>query len=220
MTEAVQSLSLANPDVFVIQGNDAGGHGQRQSASIVSLVPEVLDTLQDAGRSDIPVLAAGGIVESRGFAAALALGASGAVMGTRFLVADESGVVQGWKRDIIRTRAGGVSTLRSTLCDRLKGTRNWPSQYDGRAIKNRGHTDEEAGMSEEQNVQLYNEELKQGDDAWGPHGRMVAYAGTGVGLINKVEPAERIVNEILSGTRHAFERSAQAVADDTAQSRL
>ena len=215
VSEAIRSLHLANPDALVMQGTDAGGHGQRQSASILSLVPEVLDRLQDTGHSNLPVLAAGGIADSRGLAAAMALGASGAVMGTRFLAAEEAGIASGWKRDIIRTEDGGVSTVRSTLCDRLKGTKGWPEQYDGRAIRNQGHVDEEAGMPEEQNVKRYDEELKLGDDAWGPSGRMVAYAGTGVGLIKQVEPAERIVGDIRRGARHALERSARAVADDT-----
>lgn len=220
VAEAKQGLYLANPDVLITQGSDAGGHGQHRSASIVSLVPEVVDMLKNAGRSEIPVLAAGGIVDGRGCAAALTLGASGAVMGTRFLVAEESSIAPGWKHEILRSQDGGVSTLRSTLCDRLKETKGWPSQYDGRVIKNKGHKDEEAGMPEEENVKRYKEELKQGDHAWGPHGRMVAYAGTGVGLIKQPERAERMVNEILSETRHVLERSAQAVADGIAHSRL
>ena len=218
VADAMRSHESA--DVLVLQGGDAGGHGLQKSASVISLVPEVLDMLHNAGRSDMPILAAGGIVEARGFAAALALGASGAVMGTRFLAAEESGIPAGWKRELLRTRDGGISTLRSTLSDRLKGTKGWPPQYDGRAIGNKGHVDEESGMSEAENVKLYKEELKQGEDAWGPHGRMIAYAGTGVGLIKRVEPAETIVHEILSGTRNAVECASAAVGDDIVQSRL
>ena len=75
--EATEAVRLTKPDVLILQGTDAGGHGLAQSAGVVSLVPETLDALSTIGASDIPVLAAGGIVEGRGVAAALALGAQG-----------------------------------------------------------------------------------------------------------------------------------------------
>ena len=81
-------------------------------------------------------------------------------------MAEESGIANGWKREIIRVQDGGVSTIRSTLGDRLKQTKGWPSHYDGRAIKNKGHEDEDAGVSESRNVELYQAESKQGDGAW------------------------------------------------------
>lgn len=210
--EALESVSLANPDVLILQGADAGGHGRRQAASLISLVPEVLDSLKAAGRQDIPVLAAGGIVEPRAAAAALALGASGIVMGTRFLAAEEAGIAQGWKQALLRATDGGVSTIRSTLCDRLKETRpEWSVEYDGRQLKNQGHVDEDAGMSEAENIKLYKAEMKMVNEisTWENGGRMVAYSGTGVGLIKTIEPARSIVEEILQGTRPVLERSVQ-----------
>lgn len=216
----MRSLSFANPDVLVMQGNDAGGHGKSRSASIISLVPEVLDRLRDAGRSDIPILAAGGIVNARGVAAAIMLGASGAVMGTRFLVAEESGIAGGWKTELLRTRDGGVSTVRSTLPDRLKETKGWPPDYDGRVVRNKGHIDEDGGMMDNENIQLYKEELKLGDDAWGPQGRMVTYAGTGVGLVQRIEPAKEIVHEVMSGTRQIFKQAGDFVPEDSVPSKF
>lgn len=220
VAEAKESLSLANPDVLVIQGTDAGGHGRKDSASIISLVPEVADMLREAGRPDIPILAAGGIVDARGFAAALALGASGVVMGTRFLACEEAGIAMGWKRELLRTQDASVTTVRSTLCDRLKETKGWPEIYDGRMIRNQGHVDENAGMSDEEHVRLYKEELKQGDDAWGLGGRMVAYAGTGVGLIKKTQPAGSIIEEVLKETREALEEPARMLGSQIPPSRL
>jgi nitronate monooxygenase len=194
--EALEVARLARPDVLVLQGHDAGGHGLKQCASIICIVPETRDALQAAGLPSIPLLAAGGIVDGRGLAAALALGASGAVMGTRFLAAEEAGIHPGWKKELLRVDDGGRTTKRSTLCDKLKETRGWPEQYDGRAVVNQGHEDEEAGMSDEENVRLYKEEMKRGHEAWGPYGRMVTYAGTGVGLIKEVKPAAEIVEEV------------------------
>ena len=203
VAEAEKILSIAEPDVLVAQGSDAGGHGRARSGSIISLVPEVVDMLNRAKRPDIPVLAAGGIVEARGFAAALALGASGVVMGTRFLASEEAGVAAGWKNELIRCSDGGVATIRSTLCDRLKETKGWPAQYDGRAISNRGHVDEHAGMTDDQNIALYQQELQMGDGAWDQtQRRMVAYAGTGVGLIHQIKSAADIVREMLEGVEH------------------
>ncbi|THY56802.1 inosine monophosphate dehydrogenase [Aureobasidium pullulans] len=209
VTEALEVMRLARPDVLVVQGTDAGGHGLRQSASIISLLPETKDALEANGSHNVPVLAAGGIVEARGVAAALSLGADGVVVGTRFLAAEEAGIAKGWQNEIIRIGDGGATTKRSTLCDRLKETVGWPEHYDGRAVTNKGHLDEEAGLSDAENVRMYKEELKQGDEAWGDHGRMVTYAGTGVGLIKQRRPAADIVEETSTGALNILQRYAR-----------
>lgn len=208
VSEALEVMRLARPDVIVVQGTDAGGHGLRQAASIISLLPETKDALEAAGYPHVPVLAAGGVVESRGVAAALMLGADGIVMGTRFLAAKEAGIAKGWQNEIIRVKDGGTTTKRSTLCDRLKETVGWPEHYDGRTIINKGHLDEETGLSDTENVRLYKNELKRGDEAFGDHGRMVTYAGTGVGLIKKAKSAAEIVNETSSGALRILQRGA------------
>jgi nitronate monooxygenase len=207
VAEAKRAVELASPDVLVVQGSDAGGHGLAKSASVVSLVPEVLDMLTSVHRPDVPVLAAGGITEGRGVAAALALGASGVVMGTRFLAAQEAGIAKGWQKEIIRASDGGRSTNRSTLCDRLKETEGWPACYDGRAIENKGHEDERCGMPDRENIKLYKSELARGDSAWGSHGRMVTYAGTGVGLVRQVKSAADIVSKVRDGAAKAIQRA-------------
>lgn len=212
VSEALEVMRLTRPDVIVVQGTDAGGHGLRQSASIISLLPETKDALKAAGYPQVPVLAAGGIVEARGVAAALTLGADGVVMGTRFLAAKEAGIAEGWQNEIIRVKDGGTTTKRSTLCDRLKETVGWPEHYDGRAIINKAHLDEEAGLSDAENVRLYKEELKCGDEAFGDHGRMVTYAGTGVGLIKEAKSAAEIVNETSSGALQILQHSAAVIS--------
>jgi nitronate monooxygenase len=220
VAEARSAVDLAKPDVLVVQGSDAGGHGLSQSASVMSLVPEVMDMLESLGRSDLPVLAAGGITDGRGAAASLALGASGIVMGTRFLAAQEAGIARGWQNEITRLTDGGVSTTRSTLCDRLKETKGWPACYDGRAAINQGHEDEKVGMSDSENVALYKGESADGDSAWGPHGRMVTYAGTGVGLIRDVKPAADIVEEVRSQARDSLKRVADTYVYNKPAARL
>jgi enoyl-[acyl-carrier protein] reductase II len=88
----------AGADVIVAQGGEAGGHAG--SIATMVLVPQVVDA---AG--DIPVIAAGGIADGRGLAAALALGAQGVSMGTRFLASAELAIADEWKRRIVESDA-------------------------------------------------------------------------------------------------------------------
>src|SRR6201996_8799015 len=78
MDEAREAVDLG-ADVIVAQGTEAGGHGGRQGRSTLPFVPAAADLV-----APVPVLAAGGIADGRGLAAALVLGASGAVIGSRF----------------------------------------------------------------------------------------------------------------------------------------
>lgn len=198
-TAVVQSL---NPDVLIVQGCDAGGHGLARSASIVSLVPEAKDALHRLGKGDIPILAAGGIVDGRGVAASIALGAVGAVMGTRFLASHEANVARGYRDRVLDVDDGGVSTVRTTVYDRVRGIHGWPERYNGRGIVNRSYVDAvEGGMDDEENRRLYAEELKVGDRGWNADGRLTTYAGTGVGLVREALPAADIVDGVLREAR-------------------
>lgn len=85
-------------DIIVAQGSEAGGEGQWVSA--LPLIPQVVDAVKP-----IPVLAAGGIADGRGVAAALILGAQGVVMGTRFLASVEAPIAADYKEMIIRSES-------------------------------------------------------------------------------------------------------------------
>ena len=87
----------ARADVIVAQGTEAGGHGM--SSPLMTFLPQVVDLVVDAC-PDTPVVAAGGIADGRGFAAAFALGAEGVMMGTRFMSSAESPVHPNWKQAI------------------------------------------------------------------------------------------------------------------------
>ena len=95
--EAEEALA-AGADVLIAQGGEAGGHAG--IVGTIVLVPQVVDL---AG--EVPVVAAGGIVDGRGLAAALALGAQGVSMGTRFLASTEMGVADDWKRRVVEADA-------------------------------------------------------------------------------------------------------------------
>ena len=203
VTDAISVAKMTvKPDVLVLQGSDAGGHLLKQGAGVISLVPEAIDALTKQGMR-IPVLAAGGICDERGVASAMMLGASGVVMGTRFLASKEIKIAKGYQEEILRVRDGGQSTVRTGLYDELRGIEGWPPVYDARAIRNQSYEDDQAGMPREQNQRLYAETGRyKGDAGWGPGGRMTTYAGTGVGLVTQVKSVEEIITEV---TRAATE---------------
>ncbi|KAI9818213.1 MAG: hypothetical protein M1827_000838 [Pycnora praestabilis] len=200
VADAIEISKSCRPDVLVVQGTDAGGHGLDKGAGIISLLPEVADALKSHGFEGISLVAAGGIVEGRGVAASLALGASGIVMGTRFLASTEANLSKGYQNEIIRASDGGVSTVRSKVYDTLRGTTEWPEHYNGRGIINESFLDAQNGVSEEENKRLYSEAMKRGDEGWGLKGRMTTYAGTAVGLVRDVKLAGEIVEEVRRET--------------------
>jgi len=99
----------AGADAIMAQGFEAGGH-VRGTTTTVALVPEVRDAI-----GDLPMVAAGGLADGRGLAAVLALGADGAVFGTRFVVASESAAHHEYKHAILGAHA--EDTLHTTLFD-------------------------------------------------------------------------------------------------------
>ncbi|EPE32334.1 Inosine monophosphate dehydrogenase (IMPDH) [Glarea lozoyensis ATCC 20868] len=211
VAETLQVALECAPDVLVIQGSDAGGHGLANSSSIISLLPECADALAENGFGDIPLLAAGGISDGRGVAAAWQLGAVGVSMGTRFLATPEAKISNGYRDAVVAARDGGVSTARTTVYDRVRGTAGWPERYDGRGVLNETYWDERGGMGEEENQRLYKEAMGRGDEGWGVEGkgRMTAYAGTGVGLIRKVMGAGEVVREVQRDAVRLLERGSK-----------
>lgn len=128
----VQTLAQARDamgegaDIIVAQGAEAGGHGSARST--LPFVPAVVDAV-----GDIPVVAAGGIADGRGLAAALTLGASGVLCGTAFFASRESLAHPNLKRGAIEGE--GDKTQRSSVIDVARGI-PWPSQWTIRTLKN------------------------------------------------------------------------------------
>jgi len=113
-------------DVIVAQGMEAGGHGGTRST--LPFVPAVVDLV-----SPTPVLAAGGIADGRGLAAALSLGAVGALVGTRFNTCEEALVDSEVVKAVLNGR--GEDTERSGVLDIARDV-GWPARYTGRTIRN------------------------------------------------------------------------------------
>ncbi|KIX06293.1 uncharacterized protein Z518_04268 [Rhinocladiella mackenziei CBS 650.93] len=209
----VAASSKHAPDVMVVQGIDAGGHGLKKGAGILSLLPEVADHLRRMG-FDIPLFGAGGIADGRGVAAVLATGvAAGAVMGTRFLASKEAEVKKGYQEALLGMANGGHTTVRTTLFDRLQGRDDWPEQYDGRAMINASVMEDEVGMPLEENKLLFEEALKGGLPRWGFEGRLTAYMGTAVGLVRTVDSAQDIINQARNQAKESLRQGLENLVD-------
>jgi nitronate monooxygenase len=125
--EGALAAEAAGADFIVAQGTEAGGHGA-EHASTLPLVPAVVDAVDAT-----PVLAAGGIADGRGLAAALMLGAQGALIGTRFYASIEALGHEQAKKQIVAAR--GSETKRTQVFDVVRGIQ-WPEEYTGRALRN------------------------------------------------------------------------------------
>ncbi|GFF23816.1 nitronate monooxygenase [Aspergillus udagawae] len=202
VTAAVEVAEACRPDALVIQGSDAGGHGHQDGASIVSLIPEVADALRERTIYDIPLIAAGGIADGRGCAAALALGASGVVMGTRFLAARETRVPDIYRDAILHASDGASTTARSRIFDDIWGPNFWPMAYDGRCLRNKVYEDYRNGVGVDRiRTWLYAGARQDGSEPLEPKDTGSIWAGTGVGLVKKVEGAADIVQEVRDDAR-------------------
>lgn len=206
----VQSLTLAREakklgaDAIIAQGVEAGGHGgdPNNGRSTLPFVPAVVDAV-----APVPVLAAGGIADGRGLAAALALGASGVLIGTRFIAASESLSHVNVKQRV--AAASGDDTLRTRVFD-IGRAIDWPEEYTGRALTNdfsgRWHGNEtalRAALGTER--PRYFEAAGKGDT-----GTMVVWAGEGLDLIKDVEPAATIVQRLIAEAEAALARMSAA----------
>ena len=196
---AAESSSRARPDVLVLQGAEAGGHGRATDGiGIITLLPEVADAIEG---SDMVLVAAGGIIDGRGVAAALSLGAGAAAMGTRFLAATEARIRRGYQAEVVRAGDGGASTTRTHLYNRLRGTTGWPAQWSPRGLTNASWAEHRAGVPFEELKRRHDnalEDVGKGDEGegWGPRGRLATYVGAGVGLLRGVEDAGEIVRGV------------------------
>ncbi|EAQ93886.1 hypothetical protein CHGG_02121 [Chaetomium globosum CBS 148.51] len=196
LQEALDAVRSASPpDVLVVQGAEAGGHGRTSDGSgFITLLPEIADATRGSG---IPLIAAGGVADGRGVVAALGVGAAGVAMGTRFLASQEARIKKGYQDEVVRATDGGANTVRTHLYNHLRGTFGWPEQFSPRTIVNRSWAEKQAGATFEDIKKRHDDAVSKGDSAWGPDGWTATYAGANVGLISSVAGA----HDIVTGTR-------------------
>ena len=183
-------MERAGADAVVAEGTESGGHiGQ---ATTMTLVPQVVDAVQ------IPVIAAGGIADARGFAAALMLGAAGVQMGTRFVVAKESIVHEAYKDRVIKAKdidseVTGRSTGHPIRVLRNQMTREYlRMEQEGASLE----------TLEQMTLGALRRAVVDGDVV---HGSVMA--GQIAGLIHGTDTCEEIITEIVTGARVLLSQS-------------
>lgn len=198
--EAVRAAD-AGADVVVAQGWEAGGH-VRGTVTTLALVPRVVDAVDP-----VPVVAAGGIADGRGLAAVLALGAAGAWVGTRFLAARESSIHDEYRQRVLEATEADTYYATSLFDG------GWPDAPH-RVLRNstveaweeagRPPTGERPGEEDEVAARADGSPVKRYASAT-PHAMMTGdiealpnWAGQGVGLVTRVQPAAEIVAELVA----------------------
>jgi nitronate monooxygenase len=186
--EGARLAQAAGADLVVAQGTEAGGHGGARAT--LPLVPAVVDVV-----SPTPVLAAGGIADGRGLAAALMLGAAGALVGTRFYASEESLAHERAKARIVAARDN--ATTRTRVFDAVRRL-PWPQAYTGRALRNafleEWHgRDADLAARGAAGAAQYQSAVDEGD-----FDTAAVWAGENVDLIAAVERAPALVARIAA----------------------
>jgi len=199
-------------DIVVTQGWEAGGH-VRGMVATMPLIPVVVDAV-----SPIPVVAAGGIADGRGVAAALALGATGAWIGTRFLASQEAAIHTRYRERLFQAKETDTVYLENLFDVR------WPNAPH-RTLRNRtvdaweaagrppsgkrpGEGDVIATSRSAGPIVRY-QSYTPGADAEGDIDALSLWAGQSVGLVSKLQPAGEIVREISDEADSILRRLSQ-----------
>ncbi|WP_458756237.1 NAD(P)H-dependent flavin oxidoreductase [Afipia sp. TerB] len=184
-------------DVIVAQGTEAGGHGSTRGT--FTLVPEVVDAC-----TGIPVVAAGGIADGRGLAAALMLGAAGVLCGTAFVASEEALVHPNVKTAAVS--ASGDDTLRSSVFDVARSI-DWPEPWTMRTLRN-AFSDQWDDDFDGLRRDAVNQAARyaQARDA-GDTDIAAVIVGEAAGLVHEIQPAEQIVRRIADQAEKLLQRS-------------
>lgn len=204
-------------DVIVAQGWEAGGH-VRGTVATLPLVPAIVDAV-----SPVPVVAAGGIADGRGLAAALALGAGGAWIGTRFLASSEAAIHPRYQELLLG--ATEDDTFYTELFD--VGWPNAPHRVlinetveawkaAGRPASGERPGEKETIAHSPRGDILRYHSFTPGADVTGDIDAMSLWSGQSVGLVSRKQSAGEIVQEI-SGEADAILRKLSSRVDDGAQ---
>jgi len=188
-------------DVLIAQGSEAGGQGMATAAGTMALLPQVVDAV-----APIPVLAAGGVGDGRGLAAALVLGAAGANVGTRFLASNEASANEAWKRrileveseDVVRFEAWGAfmppSETGYDVVPRVIRS-DFVAEWERRPEEARTH-------AHRLRAEIMGAVQRERPDELTP------FAGQSAGLVRDVLPAAEIVGGLVKEAEAALERAS------------
>ncbi len=191
----------AGCDLVVAQGTEAGGH--TGMVATMPLVPQIVDAVGDR----VPVVAAGGIFDGRGLAAALMLGADGVWIGTRFIATPEARSAPGYKDALLRTPEDGTVVSRGFSGKPMRTVRNKTTQHYEE------HPEELRPFPEQMVVSTTGGflHLPQGDNATGVDPERECYpCGQGVGSIDEIVPAAELVARFVDEADAALQRAGRA----------
>ncbi|MGD2139751.1 MAG: nitronate monooxygenase [Burkholderiales bacterium] len=197
--DEARTLEQAGVDAVIAQGSEAGGHRgtfsidyRRALIGTMALVPQIVDAVE------VPVIAAGGIMDARGVVASLALGASGVQMGTAFLGCSEMTVLDAWR-----------SFLHSAAAEDTKVTRAF-SGRPARGIRNR-YIEEVEALDEDllpyPAQYSVSRVLRKSAAERNDPDFMAMWAGQGVGLISDLT-ADELMRELIDSVRVQLARLA------------
>ncbi len=191
----------AGCDIVVAQGTEAGGH--TGLVATMPLVPQIVDTVG----AEIPVVAAGGIFDGRGLAAALALGADGVWIGTRFIATPEARSVAGYKDALIRTGEDGTTISRAFSGKTMRVVRNSYTAYFDENPDELAPFPSQLGRSMEDRAF----HLGGGENTPDVDPDRECYpSGQGVGAIQTLVPAGSLVAQIVDEAEQVLARLGTA----------
>jgi enoyl-[acyl-carrier protein] reductase II len=182
----------AGCDVVVAQGTEAGGHTGQIAG--MALIPQIVDAVQ------IPVLAAGSIVDGRGLAAALAFGAQGVWMGTRFIASHEARAHEIYKKRIVEIDAGETRVTRSYSGKPMRVIRNaWTDDWERRP-------DEIKPFPEQMRISAKEMLLLGGPGEQIDPDRACMPCGQGAGAIREIASCAEIIERVMQEARDTIAR--------------
>lgn len=185
-------------DVIIAQGGEAGGYSGNVSTMV--LVPQVVDAV-----SPIPVVAAGGIFDGRGIAAALMLGAAGVNLGTRFLASHETPIPDEWRKAIIT--ANSEDTIRAEVLNEISPL---PGAAGYKTVLRSLHTDFlDEWSAKRETAQRERDRLREHIISTHQAGRQhetLLTAGQTVGGIRDILPVHEIMRRLVAEAEIALSR--------------
>jgi len=188
-------------DIIVAQGTEAGGYGG--SVATLALVPQVVDAV-----SPVPVVAAGGIADGRGLAAALMLGAAGANIGSRFLASEEAPIDRGWKDAILHAASEDfVQVDFWNDVNPIPGAVGYGTRLRMRRSEFIEQWEQRRDDVEREPEQVLAELASAMEE--GRYSELVVVAGQSAGLIRAVAPAAEIVRSMVDEAERALKAAAR-----------
>ncbi|XP_049384375.1 uncharacterized protein LOC125848535 isoform X2 [Solanum stenotomum] len=207
--EEAKKAADAGVDAIIVQGREAGGHVIGQDG-LITLLPRVVDLVR--GR-DIAVIAAGGIVDERGYVAALALGAQGVSLGTRFLATEESYAHPTYKKKLIE--------FDQTEYTDIFGRARWPGApqrvlatpffMEWKALPSHENESNQPVIGRtiihgrEREVRRFAGTVPNATTT-GDIESMAMYAGESIGLIKEILPAGEVIKRIVEGAQQLIDQ--------------